>query len=81
MRAAGARGITRAKGGGVIANRHRLKEPYEVFAPGNKRMPGAFIGAFDTLHAATRALNAWWTVQALLALLGTQAQAETRAAS
>lgn len=76
-----ARGSIRARGHGKVHRRPSNKLPYEVFAPGSKRKAGELIGAFETMHAATRALNAWWTVQALLALLATQEPAEQREAS
>ena len=72
------------KGGAGEAVVHKRKSnrlPYEVGGPGAKHRRGEHLGAFETLHAATRALNAWWTVQALLALLATQEPAEAREAS
>lgn len=65
-----------------MVNRRRSNNmPYEAWGPGSKHQRGEFLGTFETLHAANRALNAWWTVQALLALLATQESAEAREAS
>lgn len=71
----------RGAGEGVVHKRKSSRAAYEAWGPGAKHQRGESIGVFETLHAATRALNAWWTVQALLALLATQEQAEAREAS
>ena len=51
---------------------------WQAWAPGTKDAPGEFLGKHDTEYAASRALNAWWTVQALVALWSL---AQLRAAS
>lgn len=63
----------RTKGSGSVGKRQRTGLMYWAYEPQTKGEPRVRIGAFETRHAAHRALNAWHVVQALawLGSLGT----------
>ena len=58
----------RSPGTGRVYKGESISQPWHAWAPGTKSAPGEFLGRHDTRHAAERALNAWWTIQALAAL-------------
>ena len=60
----------RTAGTGIVCRGSRKNSPWDAYAPGSRHVRGELLGKFDNSLQANRALNAWYVVRALVALIG-----------